>query len=182
MSEKKKRVIKKPVKICINCGCQHQRIREAIYCKKCYSSKYRLSIKNDPKKYKKSLDYHRKKQSEKIRIKRGVSLDHQFRRKNGEGTIHKEGYKIVSIGDHPNAQKRGLILEHILIMSNFLGRPLKKHENVHHINGIKDDNRIENLELWTKKQPPGQRVEDKINWCKEFLEEYGYTVIMENII
>lgn len=44
-------------------------------------------------------------------------------------------------------------------------------------NGIRDDNRIENLELWHKGQPPGQRVKDKIEWCIEFLNGYGYKVI-----
>ncbi len=43
--------------------------------------------------------------------------------------------------------------------------------------GIRDDNRIENLELWSKAQPSGQRVEDKIKWCKEFLKEYEITSI-----
>ncbi len=61
-------------------------------------------------------------------------------------------------------------------MMKHIGRKLYKHENVHHINGIRDDNRIENLELWSTKQPYGQRVEDKIAFCKEFLSDYGYNV------
>ena len=67
----------------------------------------------------------------------------------------------------------GRIAEHRYVMSEKLGRALLPHENVHHLNGQRDDNRVENLELWTIWQPAGQRVEDKIAYAKEILKTYS---------
>ncbi|WP_218923125.1 HNH endonuclease [Bacillus thuringiensis] len=97
---------------------------------------------------------------------------------NNKGGRHIDrlGYVQIWKPDHPNCKSAGYIHEHRYIMSEHLGRALYKHENVHHINGDRSDNRIENLELWTTTQPSGQRVEDKIEWAKAFLEQYGYEV------
>ncbi len=95
----------------------------------------------------------------------------------GKGHKRKDGYIIMQLKSPYTTTKYNTIFEHVLIMSRYLERPLIKGETVHHKNGMRNDNRIENLELWNTSQPPGQRVEDKINWAKEFLHQYGYKII-----
>lgn len=70
------------------------------------------------------------------------------------------------------ARGSGRELQHRVVMEEVLGRPLEPFENVHHINGRRDDNRPENLELWVKAQPAGQRVADLVEWVVAHYPEY----------
>jgi len=75
----------------------------------------------------------------------------------GHRSVSSEGYVKVKTED-------GWKTEHRWVMEQELGRPLRRNESVHHMNGIRDDNRLENLELWASPmdQPSGQRVEDLV--------------------
>jgi HNH endonuclease len=90
----------------------------------------------------------------------------------GGRTRHHAGYLMVRLLDHPRARTNGYVFEHILVMEELLGRHLRQDESVHHRNGVRNDNRPENLELWIRPQPSGIRVQDAVDWAHEILDRY----------
>lgn len=91
----------------------------------------------------------------------------KIERYKGEWRTNKDGYlwRGKKGGGHE--------FQHRAVMEKHLGRSLTQEETVHHINGNRQDNRIENLELWSSSHPRGQRVSDKVQWAKEILDTYG---------
>lgn len=139
------------------------------FCKVCYIKRFKEKFPE------KNNSYNR----HKVRIKRNLPLNHPLLRNSNKGESYhtKNGYVFIKKPGYKSSKMKGnYILEHVWVMCEFLGRDLMKHENIHHKNGIRDDNRIENLELWCKGQPAGQRVQDRILFYKEFLEKYDFEV------
>lgn len=67
--------------------------------------------------------------------------------KGGRYVDSRDGYVLIYQPEHPNARGDGYVLEHRLVMSKKLGRPIHRNEDINHLNGDKADNRLKNLRL-----------------------------------
>lgn len=124
---------------------------------------------------------------------RGIALDFNCHHKTIANIINNNGYATAErkIPFHhkrertmqsgyirwydptsPYCNAHGDVYEHRHVMSEHLGRALLPGETVHHRNGNRTDNRIENLELWVSFQPSGQRPEDLLEWADEIIRRY----------
>ena len=184
------RKLKEPPKTKICATCQIEKNREDFWvskgkasglhfeCRSCGAEK--LRNKSEEWKAKEKIR-HRIKGRKKLGLSTDLSISYKPTKNMEKWRMISNGYIVIGKPNHPNARKCGMMFEHIYIMSQHIGRPLHKKETVHHKNGIRYDNRIENLELWSHSHPPGQRVEDKLKWCIEFAAQYGYKLIKEQI-
>lgn len=162
--------------ICGVVGCGNTTIYARGFCRKCYSKQYTSPNKCSIEGCDNSL-YGNSYCSMHWQRARNNNGDpgpaNRIRNYDGYGYLDANGYRIIT----PYPYDLGIrVLEHRYIMEQHLERKLFPKENIHHINGDRADNRIENLELWSVSQPAGQRVEDKIRWAKEFLLQYGETL------
>lgn len=141
---------------------QHSDVK--IVCKICHKSFYVHFSKRKKSKYCSRECYyiqclgrkspmlgrkHIKESKEKMsKTRKGMFLGENNPNWKGGRIFNYAGYILIKNWNHPFCNPNGYIREHRFIMEKYIGRYLKPTEDVHHINGIKDDNRIENLELF----------------------------------
>jgi hypothetical protein len=140
--------------VCENCGKEQHRARKAQSGGRIYREQKYCS-------YECKVEAQKKKAQQKFES--GGYKKHAKKR---------DGYVWVTIPELSRNGGAKAILEHRYVMSKHLGRDLLPEETVHHINGIRSENQIENLELFSSRHGPGQRVVDKVQFAIEILTLY----------
>lgn len=99
--------------------------------------------------HKKTISRRHKGKHVPVEVRKKMSESHKI---GGIGRRKKrtDGYIGIYFPDHPKSNAEGFIMEHVLVMECLIGRWLEDNEVVHHINGKRDDNKKENLQLMTK--------------------------------
>lgn len=95
----------------------------------------------------------------------GKPIGHKFKKKNG--------YVMIKVKNDLRASINNYRYEHVVVIESMMGRSLQEGETVHHKNGLRWDNRPENLELWESSHRPGQRISDVIDFCTKYLSKYA---------
>lgn len=92
--------------------------------------------------------------------------------KRFKGRLEHKGYIMIHSPDHPFKDSHNYVKEHRLVMEKNLGRYLKSDEHIHHMNHIRNDNRIENLMIVTRSEhkklhPPSDDTRKKMSIIKK---------------
>lgn len=95
----------------------------------------------------------------------------------GGKRLNENGYVMIRVAPDDEigqamGPQNGYLLESRLVMARHLGRPLFADEFVHHGPRGKEDNTIDNLELWTTHHPKGQRADELLEWAREIVARY----------
>ena len=106
-------------------------------------------------------------------LRNGAELSPVEKREPGQwGDWYRMNQGYIARTRTISPRKQETQLQHRHVMEECLGRSLEKGENIHHLNGDRIDNRIENLELWVTHQPRGQRPPDLLKWADEIIRRY----------